>query len=119
MPRAADALAAANKRIANILKKADGNTGDPVVNDLLSEPQEQALATAYDALSARSDALFSSGDYTAYMEAMAELRGPVDEFFDHVMVMCEDERVRANRIALLAALHRLFTRVADIARLNQ
>lgn len=116
---AADALAAANKRIANILKKADGNTGDPVVNDLLSEPQEQALAAAYDALSARSDALFSSGDYTAYMEAMAELRGPVDEFFDHVMVMCEDERVRANRIALLAALHRLFTRVADIARLNQ
>lgn len=116
---AAAALAAANKRIANILKKADGADTAAIDPALLREPQERALADACETVGARADSRLSAGDYAGYMETLAELREPVDGFFDHVMVMCEDDRLRANRIALLATLHGLFTRVADIARLSR
>ena len=115
---AAAALATANKRIANILKKLETAPPPEIARDQLIEPQEKALAAQYDALVDRAEDLFARQAYPQYMELLASLRDPVDAFFDHVMVMCDDENLRDNRIALLFALHRLFTRVADIAKLH-
>jgi glycyl-tRNA synthetase beta chain len=115
----AEALAAANKRIGNILKKNDVEPGfagniDPA---LFSETAEHALADALHAAQPLADAAFAAGDYTGALLALALLRGPVDAFFNDVMVMADDARVRANRIALLARLHGLMNRVADLSRL--
>ena len=115
---AAQALAVANKRIANLLKKLDSPPADTIDDAQLADPAERELARRYAALAPAAEQLFTAREYSRYMELLAGLREPVDAFFDGVMVMSEDLVLRANRLALLARLHALFTRVADIARLH-
>ncbi len=120
LPEAAS-LAAANKRVGNILKKSDA-AGDPAVNPtvnpaLLVEPAEAALHSALALIAPRADAAFAGGDYTASLQLLAGLKAPVDAFFDGVMVNADDAALRANRLALLGALHASMNRVADLARL--
>ncbi|MBX3611237.1 MAG: glycine--tRNA ligase subunit beta [Hydrogenophaga sp.] len=112
----APALAAANKRIGNILKKSDG-VGDAVSEALLKEPAERALFAAMQATVPAADAKFEAGDFTASLQALAALRTPVDAFFDGVMVNADDPALKANRLALLQQLHRAMNRVADLSRL--
>jgi glycyl-tRNA synthetase beta chain len=112
----APALAAANKRVGNILKKAEGSHG-AVNAALLKEAAEQALAQALQAVAPRAEAAFAAGDYTASLQALAALKSPVDAFFDAVMVNAEDPALRNNRLALLAQLHGAMNRVADLAKL--
>jgi glycyl-tRNA synthetase beta chain len=113
----ATALAAANKRVGNILKKADTAVPATVDATLLKEAAEAALATALHQVAPRADAAFEQGDFTASLQALAALKAPVDAFFDAVMVNADDAALRANRLALLAALHRAMNRVADLSRL--
>ncbi len=115
LPEAA-ALAAANKRIGNILKKSDG-VGSAVNAALLAEPAEQALAAAIGATVPDADGRFEQGDYTASLQTLAALRAPVDAFFDGVMVNADDPALKANRLALLQQLHTAMNRVADLSRL--
>ena len=112
----AEPLAAANKRVGNILKKSDEA---PVALDpaLLKEPAEAALAAALRAVAPQADAAFDRGDYTASLQALAALKTPVDAFFDAVMVNAEDAALRRNRLALLSQLHAAMNRVADLSRL--
>jgi len=115
LPEAA-ALAAANKRIGNILKKAQDV--DAHVNPaLLHEAAELALHTAMQDSLPRANALFEAGDYTDALQALAALRAPVDAFFDGVMVNAEQDDLRLNRHGLLKVLHLAMNRVADLARL--
>jgi glycyl-tRNA synthetase beta chain len=114
----AEALAAANKRIRNILKQAGGAPATTVDPALLREPAEQQLAQEVDALRAQVQPLFSAGDYAAALKALASLRPAVDGFFDKVMVMAEDMALRHNRLALLANLSNLFLGAADISKLQ-
>jgi glycyl-tRNA synthetase beta chain len=117
LPEAA-ALAAANKRVGNILKKEGiGANVDAVNGKLLKEPAEQALHQALSKIAPKADAAFKTGDYTGSLQALAALRAPVDEFFDNVMVNVEDAPLRANRLALLSQLHQAMNRVADISKL--
>ena len=116
LPEAA-ALAAANKRVGNILRKSAGESGAGVRAELLAEPAERALHAALLAAAPQADAAFARGDYAASLQALAALKAPVDAFFDDVMVNAEDPAVRANRLALLAALHAAMNRVADLASL--
>ena len=110
------ALAAANKRIGNILKKAD--EVDAHVNPaLLKESAEQALYEVMQRLLPESEALFKAGDYTGSLQTLAALRSPVDAFFDDVMVNAEEMDVRLNRQGLLKCLHVAMNRVADLSRL--
>jgi len=112
----APALAAANKRIGNILKKADGV--DAHVSELLlTEPAEIALNAAMNQVLPQANALFESGDYAASLQTLAALREPVDAFFDGVMVNAEQPDVRLNRLGLLKTLHGAMNRVADLSRL--
>jgi glycyl-tRNA synthetase beta chain len=112
----APALAAANKRIANILKKAE--RADAHVNPaLLQEDAEKALHAAVGQLVPQADAKFQAGDYTGSLQMLAALRAPVDAFFDGVMVNAEEADLRLNRLGLLALLHRAMNRVADLSRL--
>ncbi|MBC7482602.1 MAG: glycine--tRNA ligase subunit beta [Rhizobacter sp.] len=112
----APALAAANKRISNILKKAD--QADAHVSEmLLREPAEQALYAAMKDIAPRAAAQFDAGDYTASLQTLAALRGTVDAFFDGVMVNAEEADLRLNRLGLLATLHQAMNRVADLSRL--
>jgi glycyl-tRNA synthetase beta chain len=113
----AQALAAANKRVSNILKKADSAVPTTVDAQLLKEPAELALAAALAQVAPRADAAFDSGDHAGSLQALAALKAPVDAFFDGVMVNAEEPALRANRHALLAALHRAMNRVADLSRL--
>ncbi|MEY4829536.1 MAG: hypothetical protein RLZZ562_1332 [Planctomycetota bacterium] len=113
----AQALAAANKRIGNILKKSEVPAGVAVTASLLKEEQEQALHEALGKVAAASAPAFSKGDYTAALRAFAALRAPVDAFFDAVMVNAEDAALRNNRLALLRDLHALMNQVADLSRL--
>jgi glycyl-tRNA synthetase beta chain len=115
LPEAA-ALAAANKRIGNILKKAEGApaTLNPA---LFAEAAERAMATALDQVRGEAEAKFSAGDYTASLTLLARTRAAVDAFFTDVMVMAEDAALRANRIALLRELHGLMNKVADLSKL--
>ena len=119
LPEAA-ALAAANKRVSNILKKAGPSVTDDANVDpaLLREPAEQALAAALAEARPKADAAFEQGDYTASLQALAALRAPVDAFFADVMVNADDPALKANRLALLAALHAAMNRVADLSRLQ-
>ena len=117
LPEAA-ALAAANKRVGNILKKAELADGARVDATLLREPAERALAEALAEVQPKADAAFAQGDYTASLRALAALRAPVDAFFDGVMVNADDPALKANRLALLAALHAAMNRVADLSRLQ-
>ncbi|MCU0766322.1 MAG: glycine--tRNA ligase subunit beta [Gammaproteobacteria bacterium] len=114
----ASALAAANKRIRNLLKKAVENIPQTVEIARFGLAEEEAL---YDALRRREvevEPLLEAGDYTEALRRLATLREPVDRFFDTVMVMAEDAEIRANRLALLASLYRLFRRVADVGQLG-
>ncbi len=117
MPESA-ALAAANKRIGNILKKSDAAAPGAVDPHLFVEAAERALHAALSAIAPRADALFDQRDYAASLRELAALKGPVDAFFDQVMVNADDPALRANRLALLAALHRVMNRVADLSRLD-
>jgi glycyl-tRNA synthetase beta chain len=113
----ASALAGANKRVSNILKKAEGAVPADVNAALLAEPAEQALAVALQTIAPAADAAFERGDYSASLQALAALKAPVDAFFEHVMVNADDPALRANRLALLAGLQRAMNRVADLSRL--
>ncbi|SIT69886.1 glycyl-tRNA synthetase beta chain [Ectothiorhodosinus mongolicus] len=114
----AEALAAAHKRIHNILRKQEVDTEAAIVDgELLSEVAELSLFNALEELQPRIGALFDQADYTAGLTALAALRGPVDTFFEQVMVMAEDPKTRANRLALLGQVSRLLIRVADLSRL--
>jgi glycyl-tRNA synthetase beta chain len=115
LPEAA-ALAAANKRVGNILKKAEGDAS-VVDTALLVEAAEQSLAAALAELAPQADAAFERGDYTASLKLLATLRTPVDAFFEGVMVNADDAALRDNRLALLRRLHRAMNRIADLARL--
>jgi glycyl-tRNA synthetase beta chain len=112
----APALAAANKRIANILKKSEGErvAVNPV---LLQEPAEQALFAAMQATVPAANAQFDASDHTASLQTLAALRAPVDAFFDGVMVNAQDPALKANRLGLLKQLHEAMNRVADLSRL--
>lgn len=110
------ALAAANKRVGNILKKAEGAVGG-VDEAVFTEPAERQLHAILKQVQPRSEALFDRGEYTASLRELAVLKEPVDAFFEQVMVNVDDERVRRNRLALLAALHGAMNRVADLSRL--
>jgi glycyl-tRNA synthetase beta chain len=113
----AAALAAANKRVGNILKKVEGEVDSEVNATLLQEPAEQALHQALSQIAPKAEAAFAKGDYTASLLNLAALRVPVDAFFDSVMVNAEDLALRANRLALLAQLHQAMNRVADLSKL--
>ncbi|WP_310376986.1 glycine--tRNA ligase subunit beta [Rhodoferax ferrireducens] len=115
LPEAA-ALAAANKRIANILKKAD-SVDAHVSPVLLKEAAEVALFEAMEKTAPTAQAQFESGDYTASLQSLAALRAPVDAFFDGVMVNAEETDVRLNRLGLLQSLHNAMNRVADLSKL--
>jgi glycyl-tRNA synthetase beta chain len=110
------ALAAANKRIGNILKKA-GEVDAHVNPALFKEDAEKALYAALQQLLPQSEAQFKAGDYTASLQTLAALRAPVDAFFDGVMVNAEEMDLRLNRQGLLKALHAAMNRVADLSRL--
>lgn len=112
----AQSLAAANKRITNILKKNEGVQGE-VQPGLLVEAAEQRLYGAMTETRTTVDKAFASGDFTTTLKALANLRDDVDAFFNDVMVMAEDAALRANRLALLQSLHAMMNRVADISRL--
>jgi len=112
----AEALAAANKRITNILKKTDEAIGSVDVS-LFQEAAEGALFEAIERVRPGVEAAFAGGDFTAALRDLAQLRDAVDRFFNDVMVMAEDAKLRANRLALLATLHGLANRVADISKL--
>jgi glycyl-tRNA synthetase beta chain len=113
----AEPLAAANKRVGNILKKSEPGAAAPVQAALLHEPAEQALHAALRTVGPGAEAAFAAGDYTASLQALAALKAPVDAFFDQVMVNAEDATLRANRLGLLAQLHAAMNRVADLSRL--
>jgi glycyl-tRNA synthetase beta chain len=116
LPEAA-ALAAANKRIGNILKKADGPVDAHVSEVLLQEPAEKALFAAMQATLPQAQAQFDAGDFTASLQTLAALRAPVDAYFDGVMVNAEALDVRLNRLGTLKSLHVAMNRVADLSRL--
>ena len=113
----AEVLAAANKRVSNILAKADAAIGEINLTACV-EPAEKALAEAVLALRTEVQPLIAKGDYTAVLDKLANLRAPVDSFFDNVMVNAEDPALRQNRLAILNTLQGLFLQVADISLLQ-
>ena len=113
----AEALAAANKRVANILAKAEGDIGE-IDMALCVEPAEQVLAQSVLSLAKEVQPLIAQGEYTAVLDKLAGLRQPVDNFFDNVMVNAEDAKLRQNRLAILNTLQGLFLQVADISLLQ-
>ena len=117
LPEAA-ALAAANKRVGNILKKVENAIEATVDNALLKESAEIALHDALVDVVPQADAAFDTGDYAESLQALAALRAPVDAFFDGVMVNADDPALRANRLGLLAKLHLAMNKVADISKLS-
>ncbi|KXF83475.1 glycine--tRNA ligase subunit beta [Enterovibrio coralii] len=116
---AAESLAAANKRVGNILAKYDGELSDTINSELLVEDAEKALAEKVTAMVEALKPVFAAGDYQAALTQLADLREPVDTFFDNVMVMAEDEALKANRLALLNTLRSQFMNVADISLLQK
>ena len=114
----ADSLAAANKRIRNLLRKVEQSVGAVVDETALTEPVERVLLQAVRLAEAETRPGLASADYAAVLRRLSTLREPIDAFFDQVMVLCEDERVRQNRLALLSSIERLFLDIADIARLQ-
>lgn len=111
------ALAAANKRVGNILKKAEAAVEAKVDAALLKEAAEQALYAALQTVAPAAQTAFEQGDYTASLQALAALRTSVDAFFDSVMVNADDAALKANRLGLLASLHQAMNQVADLSRL--
>ena len=115
---AAQALAAANKRVQNILSKVDGALPENIDLSLCREPQEINLAERVLELQRELQPLFEKGDYQTVLSRLADLRESVDSFFDNVMVNAEDEKLRQNRLALLKNLRDLFFKIADISLLQ-
>jgi len=115
----AESLAAANKRVSNLLRQAEakGESFAHARTAELREPAERALHQAIQSTSAKANPLFERGDYAGYLKAFAVLKDPVDAFFDKVMVMVDDDRLRHGRLALLADLRQAMNRVADISKL--
>ena len=113
----APALAAANKRVGNILKKVEDEVKTEVNTNLLKEPAEIALNEALSQVKPVADSAFENGDYTTSLKSLAALKAPVDAFFDNVMVNAEDVALKANRLGLLATLHQAMNRVADLSKL--
>ncbi|HEX2605156.1 MAG TPA: glycine--tRNA ligase subunit beta, partial [Oxalicibacterium sp.] len=113
----AESLAAANKRVSNILKKVEGDVAAKVDPALLKEAAEIALNETLATVKPQADAAFARGDYTASLQVLAALKTPVDAFFDGVMVNAEDAALRNNRLGLLATLHQAMNRVADLSKL--
>ncbi len=114
----AESLAAANKRIANILQKADNPEGLRINQKLLLEEAEQALFNSLVNAQRKVKPLLEVRSYAEVLNELADLRDPVDRFFDNVMVMADDEKVKTNRLALLGELRALFLDVADISRMS-
>src|SRR5690606_4255448 len=114
----AEALAAADKRIRNILRKADGTVDEGVDATLLVEPAEQALSTAVESAWSEAGPALERGDYVAALARLAQLRPEVDAFFDAVMVNAEDPALRANRLALLQRLAKRLGAVAELGQLS-
>jgi len=114
----AASLAATNKRIANILRKADKPGAVAVNSKLLQDDAEIALFSALEVARQKIEPLLAGRSYAAVLNELADLREPVDRFFDDVMVMVEEENVQNNRLALLGELRALFLNVADISRLS-
>ena len=112
----AESLAAANKRVANILKQAEAK-GEKFEAGELREPAEQALLAAIQRASANGKQLYEQGDYAGYLKSFSVLKGPVDAFFEKVMVMVDDDRLRSSRLALLRDLRDAMNRVADLSKL--
>jgi glycyl-tRNA synthetase beta chain len=115
----AESLAAANKRVANILKQAaaKGESFTSAESDKLKEPAERELYSALAITAGNAKSLYERGDFTGFLKSFAALKGPVDAFFDTVMVMVDDRELRQNRLALLAELRNEMNRVADISKL--
>jgi glycyl-tRNA synthetase beta chain len=113
----ADSLAAANKRIVNILRKSGEPLPGRVDESLLIDPAEQILAEQVEAMERIAEPQFAAREYTQALRTLAALRPAVDEFFDSVMVMADDAAVRANRLALLERMRSLFMHAADLSRL--
>lgn len=117
LPEAA-ALAAANKRVSNILKKqAEAHLPERIDPNLFEHPAERVLADKLNAQTKTVQQLYAQADYAKALSQLAALKEPIDSFFDKVMVMTEDTAKRNNRLALLTSLHRLFTQIADISYL--
>ena len=114
MPEA-ESLAAANKRIENILKKSSGETGSEVDATLLVEPEEKALYEAISKVEPKLGADYSAGHYDAVLKEFAPLKAPVDAFFDKVMVNAEDPKLKRNRLTLLNELHKAMNKVAKLS----
>ena len=113
----APALAAANKRVGNILKKAETAVQPQVNATLLQEAAEKDLYAALQTIAAQAQQQLQAGDTTAHLQTLAALRAPVDAFFEHVMVNADDVALKNNRLGLLASLHQCMNQVADLARL--
>jgi glycyl-tRNA synthetase beta chain len=113
----APALAAANKRVGNILKKVEGTVEAKINPALLQAGEEQALADALKSVALRADSAWENGQFEENLKALAALKDPVDAFFDKVMVNHDDPAIRANRLGLLATLHQAMNRVADLSKL--
>ena len=115
----AESLSAANKRVGNILKKAEPGDASVVNAGLFELQQEETLYNELEMLKSKTEPMFDSGDYETALRELSALRKPVDDFFDHVMVMTDNIDVRNNRIALLDKMSTLFMRAADLSRLHQ
>jgi glycyl-tRNA synthetase beta chain len=110
-------LAAANKRVANILRKVEAGVPAEIDLSRFVEPAERALYDALAQIKPQADASFDTGDYTSSLQALAGLKAPVDDFFDRVMVNADDPALKSNRLALLNRLHQTMNRMADLSKL--
>jgi glycyl-tRNA synthetase beta chain len=115
----AESLSAANKRVGNILKKAEQGDASVVNAGLFEVQEEETLYNELEALKSKTSPMFDAGDYETALRKLSALRKPVDDFFDNVMVMTDNMDVRNNRIALLVKMNTLFMRAADLSRLHQ
>jgi glycyl-tRNA synthetase beta chain len=113
----APALSAANKRVGNILKKVEGGVQAAFKSELLQADEEKALANALNSIAPSADSAWASGKFEQNLKLLAQLKEPVDAFFDKVMVNHDDPAIRANRLGLLATLHQAMNRVADLSKL--
>ncbi|CAM3090839.1 glycine--tRNA ligase subunit beta [Vibrio mytili] len=116
---AAESLAAANKRVGNILAKFDGELSEEIDLALLQEDAEKALAESVEVMTEALEPAFATGNYQQALSKLADLREPVDAFFDNVMVMADDEALKKNRLTLLNNLRNLFLQIADISLLQK
>jgi glycyl-tRNA synthetase beta chain len=110
-------LSAANKRIVNILRKAEGEGAGAVDRSVLTDGAERALHSAFDTLRPIVESRVADGDFAAALQALASTKPAVDRFFDHVMVMADDPKIRSNRLALLREVAATMNHVADISKL--